>query len=40
MLNNLIENKTAPLHKVQEMEKYLQAIIQQYNHKLITNKTH
>jgi phosphoglycerol transferase MdoB-like AlkP superfamily enzyme len=40
MLNNLIENKTAPIQKVQEMEKYLQAIIQQYNHKLITNKTY
>jgi phosphoglycerol transferase MdoB-like AlkP superfamily enzyme len=40
MINNLIENKTAPIQKVQEMEKYLQAIIQQYNHKLITNKTY
>ena len=40
MLNNLIENKKASTQKVQEMEKYLQAIIQQYNHKLITNKTY
>ena len=40
MLNNLIENKTAPIQKVQEIEKYLQAVIQQYNHKLITNKTY
>lgn len=40
MLKNLIENKTASIQKVQEMEKYLQAIIQQYNHKLITNKTY
>ncbi len=40
MLKNLIENKTASIKKVQEMEKYLQAFIQQYNHKLITNKTY
>lgn len=40
MQQNLIELKTAPLNEVQQMEKYLKAVIQQYNHKLITNKTY
>jgi uncharacterized sulfatase len=40
MQQNLIELKTAPLNEVQKMEQYLKAVIQQYNHKLITNKTH
>jgi phosphoglycerol transferase MdoB-like AlkP superfamily enzyme len=40
MQQNLIELKTAPLNEVQRMEQYLKAVIQQYNHKLITNKTH
>jgi phosphoglycerol transferase MdoB-like AlkP superfamily enzyme len=40
MQQNLIELKTAPMSEVQQMEKYLKAVIQQYNHKLITNKTY
>ncbi len=40
MQQNLIELKTAPMSEVQQMEQYLKAVIQQYNHKLITNKTY
>jgi phosphoglycerol transferase MdoB-like AlkP superfamily enzyme len=40
MLQNMIANKTAPVNDVNKMEHYLKAVIQQYNHRLITNKTH